>query len=367
MLIKPVSGACNMRCKYCFYADEMKNRSQPLFGKMSDETLENIVRKTFENSDGHCMFMFQGGEPTLAGIEFYRGLDILVEKFNTKNIEVDHALQTNGYIIDNEWAEFFARHNYLIGLSVDGFGDLHNLYRCDVAGNGSFNKVMRAASLLKKYEVDFNILCVVTAQTAKHIESIYQFYKKNGFQYQQYIPCLEPIGEYDGGNRFTLTPDLYSMFLKRLFDLWHKDILSGLNIHNRTFENWIGMMHGIHPEICGMIGSCSPQYVIEADGGVYPCDFYALDGYQIGNINTDSFVEIERKRSEIGFIRQSRFIDDECKTCHWSNICRGGCRRYREPVVNGIPKKNMYCSSYKEFFDYAGERMYELGKLLISR
>ena len=366
LLIKPVSGACNMRCKYCFYTDEMKNRSQPSLGTMNFETLENMVRKTLKHSDERCMFMFQGGEPTLAGIDFYRMLDTLVTKNNTRNIKVEYALQTNGYIIDSEWAEFFAKHQYLIGLSMDGNKDVHDLHRRDAADNGTYSKAARAAAIFRRYNVDFNILCVVTAQLAKHIVSVYNSFKKNSFGFQQYIPCLEPIGDYAGGNLYTLTPSMYSMFLKNLFDLWYEDIVAGQYVYIRTFENWIGMIHGIYPELCGMIGYCAPQYIVEADGGVYPCDFYVLDDYRIGDINTDSFDEIERKRSEIGFIEQSKLVDDACKGCRWSYLCRGGCRRYRESIDSCTLNRNMYCSSYKEFFDYAEERMYRLEKLFYN-
>ena len=360
LLIKPVSGACNMRCRYCFYADEMQHRDTPLLGRMEYGTLETIVRKTLEHSEKQCMFVFQGGEPTLAGLQFYQKLDEFVAKYNTRRLEVQYAIQTNGYVIDRAWAEWLAEHHYLVGLSLDGPRNLHDRYRRDARGEGTFDRAMQAADLFAQYGVQFNILCVVTAQAARNITNIYQFYKKHNFLYQQYIPCLEPLGAEGSGSAYSLTPPLYGAFLKRLFDLWYEDWRGGTYIYNRTFENWIGMIRGIPPELCGMSGRCSPQLVVEATGMVYPCDFYVLDPYELGNLNECSFAEIERRRAEIGFIQQSGQLDPACRSCRWGFLCRGGCRRYREPMSAQAPQKNMYCTAFQSFFAYAWSRMAQM-------
>ncbi len=245
VMIKPASGLCNMRCRYCFYADEMENRSQASYGIMSAETLENVIRETLAFAEGSCTIAFQGGEPTLAGLDFFRecirleqkyntknvkishalqtnfaegsctiafqggeptlaGLDFfrecirLEQKYNTKNVKISHALQTNGYVLDEEWCRFFAENHFLIGLSVDGIKATHDCYRKDAEGQDTYFRVLEAAKKLEAAGVDFNVLTVVNGKTAPKIRRIYENYKKLGFSWQQYIACLDPIGETHG-------------------------------------------------------------------------------------------------------------------------------------------------------------------------
>jgi uncharacterized protein len=362
LLVKPASGSCNLRCRYCFYVDEMNNREQPALGLMSLGTMETMVQKALQFAHGRCSFVFQGGEPTLSGIDFYSKLHEFVDKYNDRHIPVAFAIQTNGILMDDRWASLFSKHRYLVGLSLDGPKNVHDRHRRDEKGEGTHERVMAAAALLMRYGVDFNVLCVVTAQTARQAENVYRFFKKNGFDYQQYLPCLEPLFESAGRRDYSLTPALYAAFLKRLFDLWHEDLTHGRRVYNRTFENWIGMLRGIQPESCGYAGVCGIQHVVEADGSVYPCDFYALDDYRIGSILTDSFEQMHQNRQNIRFIEQSSPVDPDCRTCRWGALCRGGCRRYREPFTSGLPQKNLYCEAYKDFFDHAGERMLHLAR-----
>lgn len=362
LLIKPSSGNCNLRCKYCFYADITENRQTPSFGFMSFNTLEAIVKRVIENSDSECGFAFQGGEPTLVGLDFYYKLIEFEKRYNTRGIKIHNSIQTNGYCIDEKWAEFLASNNFLVGLSMDGNKDIHDLYRVDASGDGTFKKILRTVQIFDKYKVEYNILTVVTAQSARSIAKIYGFYRKNNLCYQQYIPCLDPLGEKRGNHQYSLTPELYSNFLKDLFDLWYKDIISNKFIYNRYFENLVGMLKGYPPESCGMLGKCACHYVVEADGGVYPCDFYVLDEYKIGNLANDSFKTIQENLAKLDFIEKSMYIDEKCKSCKWINLCRGGCRRDREPIVNGHLSLNYFCASYENFFEYSIERLQALAK-----
>lgn len=366
LLIKPASGMCNMRCKYCFYADEMAQRETKSYGIMSLETLEEVVKRAIEYSerDRFVGFMFQGGEPTLAGLDFYRALVGYVKKYNTCGLRVDFGLQTNGYAINDEWAEFLAQNKFLVGLSLDGTKEVHNLNRIDAAGKPTFGKVMHAAELFKKYGVTFNTVTVVTEKTARSITSIYNFLKQNTLTWQQYIPCLDPLGCYEGKY---LSTKRYGEFLCRLFDLWYADMAAGRYIYNRTFENYVGIIMGKHPEECGMCGFCTVQFVLEADGSVFPCDFYVLDKYKLGNFTTDSYEDIMKKADELGFVEESKNISDECKKCKWVALCRGGCRRYCEPFVDGTPSLNRFCEAYKMFFEHSADRMIELAKLAARR
>lgn len=362
LLIKPASGSCNMRCRYCFYMDETSKREEENYGMMSHETLEIILQKALAETEHTLDIGFQGGEPTLAGLEFYQTLIELEKKHNHRNIQIHHAIQTNGYLINDDWAEFFAQNQFLVGLSMDGHKDLHDLYRLDAAGKGTHSRVLHAAQILKRHRAEFNILIVVTKELAKSIGKAYGFFSKQGFNYQQYIACLDPLYEQEGQQNYSLTPRLYGQFLCDLFDLWYQDLSKGNWVYIGYFINLINMLRGGQPQTCGMSGSCSHQHVVEADGRVYPCDFYMLDEYCIGNLRTNSFAEISANRDRLGFIPLSRQIDPACQSCPYAFICRGGCRRNREPVVDGHLSRNYYCESYQMFFKYAMPRLQALAK-----
>lgn len=205
LLIKPASGNCNLRCAYCFYADITEKRETPSFGMMSEETLEAVVRKALERAQGEVTFAFQGGEPTLSGLPFFRRFVELVRAHNTRNLTVHSAIQTNGILLDGEWAAFLAENRFLVGLSLDGTAAVHDLHRVDARGEGTHKRLMAAVRTLQAHKVEFNVLTVVTAKAAREIRSIYAFFRRNQLLYQQYIPCLDPLGEARG--RPSLLPD----------------------------------------------------------------------------------------------------------------------------------------------------------------
>lgn len=354
LLIKPASGFCNMNCRYCFYSDEISKRSFGIHTGMTLQTALNMISKAFEYvGNGHVTFSFQGGEPTTRGISFFKAFIDLVNEINTQGISVDYSIQTNGLLIDEEWVSLFAENHFLVGLSLDGPEEVHNRYRKDSNGNGTYERVIRTAHLLEQGGVDFNILTVITAETVEKIESIYQFFIEKRFLYQQYIPCLDPVFEKRGNNSYSLSPKLYGDFLIRLFDCWFNDRFADKFVYIHYFESLAGMLLGYAPGSCGMAGICSKQNVIEADGSVFPCDFYCLDDYKLGNINTDSFKIIDLNRKP--FIMQSYSGLDKCITCRFGAICHGGCRRDRQYSA-GIGS-NYYCDSYKRFFEYALPRL----------
>lgn len=353
LLIKPASGSCNMRCRYCFYSDEQKKREHSSRGMMDTETAENIIKKALAYANGNCTFAFQGGEPTLRGLDFFREFTETVKKYAAGRQNIRYAIQTNGLLLDEEWAVFLKENSFLVGLSVDGGSDVHNLNRIDASGAGTHAKVMKAARVLAKYQVPFNVLTVVTSRAARSITSIYNFYKKNKLLYQQYIPCLDPIFEPRGESAYSLSPEEFGDFLIRLFDLWYEDRLKGEFIYIHYFENLAGILLGHAPASCGMLGVCSEQNVIEADGSVYPCDFYALDEYLLGNINTDSIEQINLLRQP--FLAESLKGLEKCRSCRYGFVCRGGCRRDRQGIFE--LEDNYFCSGYRKFFDHALPRL----------
>lgn len=367
LLIKPASGNCNMRCRYCFYADELDNREIRSYGKMSVDTMHTIVEKAMEYGDYECTIAFQGGEPTLAGLDFYRDLVAYVTAHeNPKKLKIHYALQTNGYLINEEWAAFLGENHFLVGVSLDGIKEIHDRYRLDAAGKGTYQRVISAIRLLEKHQVEYNILTVVTAATARNGQKIYNYFKKNHFGYQQYIECLDPIGEEPGQHEYSLTPEKYGEFLKSMFDAWYLDMRSGTYVYNRYFENLMMIMAGQQPESCNMRGVCGKQWVFEADGSVYPCDFYALDQWRLGNIQENSFEEMDEKRDELGFIQWSMRQQEDCQKCRWFGLCRNGCRRNREPVTAEHTNRNYFCKSYQMFFEYAYPRLEEIYQLYMA-
>lgn len=363
VLIKPASGACNMRCDYCFYMDETAKREQSSYGFMSDSTLKNVIRKTILNADTAIHYMFQGGEPTLIGLPFFHEVLKYQKQYNKKNIAVYNAIQTNGYLIDENWCRFLYEHHFLVGLSVDGTEEIHNSLRHDKNGQGTFSRVLNAAALMERFKVDYNILTVVTPDIAREVKSVYSYYKKQNWLYQQYIACLDPLGEGHGKTPYALTPELYGQFLIDLFDLWYQDCLKGSAPYIRQFQNYVSMAAGHLSASCDQCGVCSIQYVSEANGNVYPCDFYMLDEYLLGNFNENSFAQINEKRKEIQFIEQSQKLPKHCKNCQHYRLCKGGCQRNRDYVPETDVYENYFCKSYQMFFDACSKKIQQLALL----
>ncbi len=360
IMIKPSSGMCNMRCDYCFYCDETKKRKQESYGFMTEETLKNVIRKTMAHASGMITYAYQGGEPTLRGLEFFEKAVFYQKKYAKGGIRVNNALQTNGYALDEDWCLFFHEHQFLIGVSVDGTKATHDRYRHDAAGNGTYGRIVEHTRLLDRYEVDYNILTVLTGHTADRIGEIYRDYKKNGWRYQQYIACLDPLGEARGESGYALTPEQYGKALTELFWLWYEDLERGEQPYIRSFENYIGILMGRLAESCDQRGMCGIQTVVEADGSAYPCDFYMLDEYCLGNFNECRMDAIDQKREEVGFVDRSRRIAAACRECRYFGICKGGCQRHREwnPAAEGY--ENYFCDGFRMFFDACCEKMKEI-------
>ena len=370
ILIKPASGLCNMRCDYCFYCDEMEKREEASRGMMTEETLRNLVKKAMFQAQGEICFAFQGGEPTLRGIDFFRKALEFEQRFNRNRGRVMSTLQTNGLGLDDGWCAFFKENDFLIGVSVDGTKVIHDSHRHDASGNPTYDRIRQNIALLEKHGVEYNILTVVTRQTAEHIDEIYREYKKNGWMYQQYIACLDPIGEEPGQREYSLTPGLYGKFLTELFRLWEKDWRKGKAPYIRQFENYIGILLGYPPESCEQRGVCTAQCVAEADGNAYPCDFYVLDEYRMGNYNENTVAEMLQTDVAKRFVKDSVKTPAECGDCSWYSLCRNGCRRHRAAQAEGkevgedAGLRNYFCEGYREFFEKCGERMAEIAEFM---
>lgn len=212
LLIKPSSSNCNLKCNYCFYDDVTENREVKSHGFMSKETLETIVKSAMEYSDSMVNFAFQGGEPTLVGLDYYKELLNLQNKYNYKNLIINNSIQTNGIVIDEKWAKFLGDNKFLVGLSLDGPKDINDSNRIDFKSKGSFNRIEKTINLFNKYKVDYNILTVVTKNVARHVGKVYNYFSKSEFQYLQFIPCLDNLNEEPGRNPYSLSPKDYEDF-----------------------------------------------------------------------------------------------------------------------------------------------------------
>jgi len=330
---------------------------------MSLDTAKNIIDKSLDFArGGQVTYAFQGGEPTLRGLAFYKDFAFYVKQNNKKKVKINYAIQTNGVLIDENWAGFFHENSFLVGLSLDGTKETNDMNRITPSGEGSFKRIIAAADIFKKSNVDCNVLSVVTKANAKKIIKIYNYFKKNKFRYLQFIPCLEPLGENFGYSNYSLTVDDYEMFLKNLFDLWYKDIKNGDFVSIRYFDNVLSMFMGYEPESCDMRGICSIQNVVEADGSVYPCDFYVMDEYKLGNINQHDIHEFHSNYVAQEFVEQSIEWSHNCKDCNWISLCRGGCRRYRG--FEGKNHRNYYCKAFYNFYEYSYHRFIELVQMI---
>lgn len=343
IMIKPASSLCNMRCKYCFYHSLAQSRESFSYGIMDYATADAIVEKALKFADGQRVyFAFQGGEPLMAGLDYFKHFVQQVKKENKKESEIIFSLQTNGTLVNEEWADFFAAHKFLIGLSIDG-NEKANKYRTFSDNLPTFSKVYSTAELFIDKGVEFNCLIVTTGYTADHIEEIYKWFSDYGFKYLQFIPCLRPFGDKSESELF-MTVDQYGEFLIRLFNLYVKDYVRGNYTSVRLLDNLVYQYLGRQPEQCGVSGHCSHQFVIEGNGNVYPCDFYCLDEWLLGNISNSDFCEMAHGSKAMDFLRESLAVPEKCKACKYFGLCRaGGCKRSRAD--------RDYCQAYKRFFD----------------
>lgn len=316
---------------------------------MSLDILERVMRTFIDAAQKEVSFCFQGGEPLLAGKDFYKEVLSLQKRINTKKIKIRNCLQTNGMLLDEAWCDFFVKNHFLIGVSLDGIEATHDAHRRTATGEPTYQRILRNIEMMNKAGVDFHILTVVTRHTSENIREIFQDYQRRGFFFQQYIACRDPFGISSEDHKPFLSAMEYGQFLVNLFDMWMEAYRKGKAPYIRQFENYLAMIMGISPENCEQCGNCGVTYAIEAGGEVYPCDFYMMDDFCLGNIRNCTLEEIDQKRQELHFIRNSTRFSNKCKKCPYINLCRNGCQRNRVPEEEGA-WINRYCEGYQYFF-----------------
>lgn len=355
LMIKPASSACNLNCTYCFYRDEASNRVVACHPPMTMDTARNLLVKILDGADG-VHIGFQGGEPSLVGLDWFRHFFALAEEVNTGRVPISWFFQTNGTLLDDEWGEFFRKKRVLVGISADGFPRLHNLFRRTNEGARSSSDVERGIQAMVRQGVDFNILIVVTNEVCDNLDALWDYFLDRGLVYHQYIACMDPL--HGDENRF-LSPEKYGRFLVALFDKYDYAIRSGRMVSIRLFENWMNELFGVPPEACDMRGICSVQYVSESDGTIYPCDFCCTDEFELGNINRVDIEDIDRRREDLRFVERGLPLPEKCRACQYVALCRNGCPRYRD-------SDNLYrfCESFIYFFSHRFRALASLAEVI---
>lgn len=360
VMVKPVSMRCNMACGYCFYSDVAAHRAVSDAGVMSFDALEVLLRRAFAYAEGELSLMFQGGEPTLAGAAFYEKVLQLEERYARPNLKVSNVIQTNGLYISPELLDILERGRFLVGVSCDGPAFIHDPQRPDAAGRPTHGSVVHTLELLQSRGIDCNVLCVVTRESASHAHEIFEHLAPYG--YLQFIPCMEPL---DGASDSALSAREWGRFLCELFDLYFAAWLNGKPVSVRLFDNYVSMIGGLPPESCAMCGQCQPSYVVEADGSVYPCDFYCTDEYKLGNVLRSGFYALAKSPAAGRFRAQSVHVPEQCRTCKWHPLCRNGCRRERDASGGGAYGLWRWCESSAMLFEHAYARMERMSSALI--
>jgi uncharacterized protein len=347
LLIKPVSALCNLDCSYCFYLDRASDPYQTLPSRrMSEETMERLIASYLFYSWPTSVFVFQGGEPTLAGTGFYERLCALQARHGRPGQTISNAMQTNGVLLDDHWCTLFREYGWLIGISIDGPERQHDAYRVDKRGAGTWRAAMKGFEVLQRNRVPFNILCVLSRANVDDPRGLYRFFRSLGVEHLQYIPLAE-FGPDGTPHPFSITPEQYGRFLTETFDLWWPD---RRRMRIRFFDNIAEALAGQKPSACTMHDSCDSYVVVEYNGDVYPCDFFVEGGWKLGNIHADSWPEIARRQSRLQFASKKSLLHTECAVCEYAAICHGGCPHLRRSPQRRFEDLDYFCAAYKQIF-----------------
>ncbi len=389
VLVKPAGSRCNLDCAYCYYLHKQNLLPDTTGDRISDDLLEKVIRQHIAYQDvDTVVFTWHGGEPTLLGLDFYRKVVKLQQKYaGTKRIE--NNLQTNGVLLNEQWCEFLKEHHFLVGLSIDGPKHLHDMFRASKGGGSSFEQVCKAARLLQQHDVLFNTLTVVNSVTAQHPAEVYRFLTEElGARRLQWLPCVEPKnfrtaapGLWDvvampsmGSSAarpgqpdsivtdWSVDPDAWGEFLCETFDLWLKNGYGKVLVN--WFESLVGQWMGQPPQICMLGEVCGRVLAIEKDGSVYSCDHFVYPEYKLGDLrdNDRPFADMVYSAQQRRFGCTKRdTMPKYCKSCRYCFACNGGCPKDRFlKTPDGEPRLNYLCSGMKRFLTHADPHLREI-------
>jgi uncharacterized protein len=390
LLVKPTGAVCNLDCQYCFFLSKEVLYPNSHF-RMTDDLLKIYIRQMLDaGPTPEISISWQGGEPTLMGLDFFKHSVEYTEKYKKPGQKLLYTIQTNGTKIDNEWASFFKQNNFLVGLSLDGPKVLHDVYRVNKGGQGSFDQVMRGWETLKKHEVDVNILCTVNAANGDHPLDVYHFFRDElKEQYMQFIPIVERAtaetlilanqgwSEHPGTDRPLYTqngdlvtersvkPDQFGRFLISIFDEWIKADVGKVFVQSFdvALANWLGQ-----PSLCIFQRTCGGSLVLEHNGDLYSCDHFVEPAFLLGNIKKTHMVDLVSSDQQHKF-GQDKYdtLPQYCRECEVLFACYGECPRNRfTHTPNGEPNLNYLCTGYKLFFKHINHPMNLMAQLLRS-
>jgi uncharacterized protein len=389
LLAKPTGATCNLDCTYCFFLSKEMLYPGSRF-RMADELLEAYIRQLFEaHRTPEVMVAWQGGEPTMMGLDFFRRSVAYAERYRRPGQTVQYTIQTNGTLLDDDWGTFLKQHGFLVGLSVDGPRKIHDTYRLNKGGKGTFDQVMRAWSLLRKHSVEFNILCTVHAANAERPVEVYRFFRDElGARYFQFIPIIERAtaetidqanegwSERPGGTRTLYTqtgtlvtdrsvrPEQYGSFLIGVFDEWVRRDVGTVYVQmfDSALANWAKEPGAVcvHQETCGL------ALALEHTGDVYSCDHFVEPRHRLGNIGQQHLVQLVSSEQQRKFGRDKRdTLPRFCVECDVRFACHGGCPKDRFTLTpQGDPGLNYLCAGYKAFFHHVDAPMRRMAELL---
>jgi uncharacterized protein len=358
LLIKPSGSDCNVDCKYCFY-----KRRSPEIGqgrqRMSEEVLEKLVKDYMELRFPLAGFAWQGGEPTLMGLDFYKKAVELQKKYGVSGQEVGNSLQTNAILLNENWCRFLHENKFLVGISIDGPKEFHDYYRLDHYSGGTFDRVMRAIENCKQYNVEYNTLTLLNARNADYPDEVFDFLIGLGVKFMQFIPCVEVDPATGEIADFSITPKQYGDFLCRLFDRWYEYGPRKLSI--RDFDSVLAYYVTGRHSICTFDRQCSQYIVIEHTGDAFCCDFFVEPKWRLGNIFETPIEKLAVSSKKRAFARAKKNLCNKCLVCRHLAVCRGGCMKDRAPFdKENYGRESYFCEAYKQFFDHTIPRFLQI-------
>ncbi len=370
VLAKPTGAQCNLDCAYCYFLKKEQLYPDGRF-RMSDEVMENYIRQYIEGQKGpHVAISWQGGEPTLMGIDFFRRSIEIEKKYARPGMSIERAFQTNGILLDEEWCRFFRENNFLVGLSLDGPRRSHDTYRKDRGGHGTFDQVMEAAALMQRERVEFNILCTVNTANSQQPLEVYRFFRDFlGAQYIQFIPVVERDNETGNqeGEQITarsVRPEQWGRFLSEIFDEWvHRDVGK---IFIQFFDAVLASYLSGYSSLCTLRPTCGEAVALEHNGDLYSCDHFVEPRYLLGNISTVPIAELVFSEKQLTFGQaKSDSLPQYCRECKFLFSCYGECPKNRLQITpEGEPGLNWLCGGLKKFFAHADRPMQIMAELL---
>ncbi len=357
VLVKPAGPDCNLNCTYCFYLEKSELFPEKKKHRMSPEVQEELIRQVMQQSGESVSIAWQGGEPTLMGLDFYKRAVELEMKYGHGQ-SVGNGLQTNGTLLNEEWAAFLKKYDWLVGLSLDGPAHIHNRYRKDHAGKDTHKKVEENGRMLLENGVATNVLATLTDYSVQIPEETYNYFKSLGFTWMQFIPIVEPDPrDPSKAAAFSVSAEDYGRYLIKIFDLWLADFKNGQpTTQVRHFDSVFYPYVGLAAPECTMMKECGVYVAVEHNGNVYSCDFFVEPKWKLGNLMNGRLVDMLNSKKQLAFGAAKAALPGECRRCPWLTKCYGGCTkdRIKDPRDKRKPR---FCKSYKMFFAHADKTM----------